>query len=82
MNNLSAQQIELVSGAMNLPPYDSTQICVVSSSGQSGPRPSEPSRSDYPSGAGGDAVFRYEYAKYRHVMTTEYGATEGCFSNT
>ncbi|RDC60126.1 hypothetical protein HME9302_01325 [Alteripontixanthobacter maritimus] len=77
---LAEEELALVSGGMRLPPYDSTKICAHGSGSLDNPPPSEPQRGDYPAGRGGDAAFRYEYAKYRHTMTTEFGATEGCFS--
>ena len=57
MIELQKTQIEQVGGAMDLPPFDPDNICVISS----GPAPQ---RSDYPAGAGGDAAYRYAVAEY------------------
>ena len=68
MKYLSKVEVESVGGAMDLPPFDVDNICVGTTDG-----PTQPSRSDYPAGEGGDAAYRYAYAQYNNYIRRTQG---------
>ncbi|MBN8499852.1 MAG: hypothetical protein J0M19_01715 [Sphingomonadales bacterium] len=52
---------------MNFPLFDPESICVIDQRPGGNPGP-PPQRSDYPPGAGGDAMYRYAFAQWNYKL--------------